>query len=116
MRITATNALILNEVYEELEDKGFEVKKVTKDIEGAKGDMTLYLSIGGFVIASLGTFIAYLRYLETQKNHYIHYRYKDDVGEEVRELKFDNLTQKEVDEKLKNIQDNFDKLELFHIG
>jgi len=116
MKITATNTVILNEVLEGLESKGFEVQPITENVEGVKGDVTLYLSIGSFAIASLGTFITYLRYLETQKNHYIHYRYKDDVGEEVRELKFDNLTQKEVDEKLKNIQDNFDKLELFQIG
>ena len=116
MKITAENSVILNEVYEGLEDKGFEVEKETINVDGVKGDVTLYLSIGNFVIASFGTFITYLRYLETQKNHYIHYRYKDDAEEETRELKFDNLSKKELDEKLKNIQDNFDNLELIHIG
>jgi len=116
MRITASNSKILSDIYRDLKDKNIEIEKITKDVEGAKGDVVTYLSIASLGVSSLGTLFTYLRYLESQKNHYIHYRYKEDAEAEVRELKFANLSQKEVDKKLKNIQDNLDKLELIDIG
>ncbi len=116
MKITASNSQILNDIYNNLKDKDIEVEKVTKEVEGAKGDVVTYLAIGNLAVSSVGTFFVYLRYLESQRKHYIHYRYKEDAGEEVRELKFDNLTQTEVEAKLKNIQDNIEKLDFLHIS
>jgi hypothetical protein len=115
MKITATNSEFLNDIYEELENK-VELEKITQKVQGSKGDAVTYLAVANLTVTSLGVLFTYLRYLESQKNHYIHYRYKEDTGEKTRELKFDNLSKSELDVKLKNIQDRVDELELFHIG
>lgn len=116
MRITASNTQILNEILEELEEQNISAKMVYAEVEGVKGDVATYISLAGLGVSMIGTLITYLTYLQNQKSAYIHYRYKDDVETEVQELKLNNLTPQQLEEKIKNIQDDFDKLELLDIG
>ncbi|CAA6819342.1 MAG: Unknown protein [uncultured Sulfurovum sp.] len=113
MNVTADNPQILQEMYLKLDEQGIKLHKSVQKIEGAKGDIVAYLALG---VSSLGLVLQYLSYLQTQKKHSLFYKYKDSVDTEVHELRFDNLTKEELNEKIKNIQDDFDKLEKFHIG
>lgn len=110
MIITADNPQVLQEMYHKLDEQGANLDKSMKSVEG---DIVAYLALG---VSSLGLVLQYLSYLQTQSKHYIYYKYKDSVETEVHELRFDNLTEEELNEKIKNIQDDFDKLEKFHIG
>jgi len=113
MIITADNPQVLQEMHLKLDEQGASLDKSMKNVEGGKGDIVAYLALG---VSSLGLVLQYLSYLQTQSKHYIYYKYKDSVETEVHELRFDNLTKEELNEKIKNIQDDFDKLEKFHIG
>ena len=113
MKITASNSQILRNIEKDLKKQNIDIELITEEVEGAKGDVATYINIAS---TTVGPIIAYLAYLQTQKKHYIHYKYKDDVDINPKDLKFDNLTQAELDEKIKNIQDDFDKLESFAVS
>ena len=116
MKITASNSQILRNIEKDLKEQNIDIELITEEVEGAKGDVATYINIASLGVTTAGTIIAYLSYLQTQKKHYIHYKYKDDANINPKELKFDNLTQAELDEKIKNIQDDFDKLESFAVS
>lgn len=116
MIITADNPQILESIHSDLNKQNIKAELAFKDIDGTKGDIPTYINLATLGVTTVGTVIGYLSYLQTQKNHYIHYKYKDDVDVNPRELKFDNLTVEERDKKIKNIQNNFDKLEFLHVS
>ena len=113
MRIISDNSKLLNEVFNDLERKKFKSKKGTKKLDGAMGDITTYIALASLTVSSISTLLAYLTYRLTQKNNYIHFKYKDGI-----EVKFDNLSKDELKTKELQIRDDIanNKLEFITIG
>lgn len=115
MKITASSSQILKNIQTDLEEQSIYVELGKKDVAGAKGDVATYINLANLAVASGSAVVGYLAYLITQKNHYVHYRYKDDVDIHPKELKFDNLSKLERDEVIKNLQDKFEQLDFIHV-
>jgi len=113
MQIISDNPQLLDEISNELDRKNIESQKVKKKIDGAMGDVTVYIALATLGMQTIDVFINYLSYRQSQKNNYIHFKYKDGL-----EVKFDNLSKDDLKKKelqiRKDIADN--KLEFIYIG
>lgn len=113
MEIRSENSKLLDEIYNDLERKKVESEKVTKKVEGAMGDITTYLDIVNLSLMSIQTLLTYFMYRQDQKNNYIHFKYKNGL-----EVKFDNLSKKELKKKELQIREDIanNKLEFIYVG
>ena len=113
MKIISENPQLLDEVYNDLNRKSIESEKGTKKIEGAMGDVTAYIALAAFGMQTIDVFINYLSYRLSQKNNYIHFKYKNGL-----EVKFDNLSKEELKKKELQIRQDIadNKLEFIYIG
>ena len=111
MKLTSENSQLLNEIYSDLKRKKIPSKKITKEIEGAMGEITTYLEFASLALDFIDTLITYLRYRESQRKNYLHFKYIDGL-----EFKWDNLSKEERDIQIKKLKDDFVKLEYIHIG
>jgi len=113
MKIQSDNPQLLDEIYNDLGRKNIESEKVQKKIDGAMGDVTVYIALAAFGMQTIDVFINYLTYRLSQKNNYIHFKYKDGI-----EVKFDNLSKEELKKKELQIRQDIadNKLEFIYIG
>lgn len=113
MKIKSDNPLLLDEIYNELKRKNIQSDKITEKIDGAMGDVTTYIALAALGVQTIDLFINYLSYRQSQKNNYLHFKYKDGI-----EVKFNNLSKDELKTKelqiRKDIADN--KIEFIDIG
>ena len=98
MRIVSDDPKLLDEIYNDLNNKKMEIEKGTKKLDGAYGDISIYIDIANLTLVTIGTLFTYLSYRQSQKNNYIHFKYKENYNNGI-ELKFENLSKEERKEK-----------------
>ena len=111
MKITSKNSQLLNEIHNDLKRKEIRSKKVTKEVKGAMGDVSVYIELAGLALASIEVLITYLKYRQSQKKNSIHIKYRDGL-----DFRWDNLSKEERDIQIAKLKKDFSKLEYFHIG
>ena len=113
MKIISQNPQLLDEIYNDLNKKNIQSQKATKKIEGAMGDVTTYISLASLGIDTIGILLTYLSFRQSQKNNFLHFKYKDGI-----EVKLENLSQDELNVKKEMLREDIknDKLEFIYIG
>lgn len=119
MKITSTDSLLLDELYNELQRKHIEVEKESREIDGsmAAGTTVALIVVGATLfLKSIDTIINILNYFEKNKllenkhlaeknNFYIHIKLKDG-----REMSLMDLTKEKQRQESKSIKDNLEIL------
>jgi len=113
VKIISDNSKLLDEIFNDLNRKQIEIQKGTKKLDGAMGDVATYINIANLTLATITTFLTYLSYRRSQKNNYIHFKYRDGL-----EVKFDNLSKEEFKKKELQIREDIvnNKLEYIFVG
>ncbi len=115
MRIVSDDALLLDEVFNDLKNEDIKLEKSTKKVDGAMGTPTDFLAILSVGIGGISAVIAYLTYRLNQKNSFVHIKYKKEYKGGV-EIKLENLTKEERKEKENEIKAYWNELEYIALG
>lgn len=111
MKIVSKNSKLLDELFNDFKRKNIDSEKITDTIEGAMGDITIYIALGALGLQAIDTLLNYLSYRNNQKNNYIHFKYKDGT-----EVKFSSLSKNEKITKLQELKSTFKNLKYIDIG
>ncbi len=117
MKIISKNSQLLDEIYNDLNRKNIESEKGTKKIDGAMGDVTVFIALSALGMQTIDVFINYLSYRQSQKNNFVHFKYKEEYNGGI-EVKLENLTKDEVIAKKEQLRDdiNNNKLDYINVG
>ena len=117
MQILSDNPQLLDKIYHDFERKNIDSKRGSKKIDGAMGDVTVYISLAALGMQAIDVLINYLSYRQSQKNNFVHFKYKEEYNGGI-EVKLENLTKDELGAKKEKLRDdiNNNKFDYINIG